>query len=51
VEVDVVTLDIDEREIMLDGERFETGQLPPFMQDMLSSGGLVPWDRDRLEEQ
>jgi 3-isopropylmalate/(R)-2-methylmalate dehydratase small subunit len=46
-----IRVDIDEGEIMVDGERFETEPLPPFMQDMLSSGGLVPWGRERLEEQ
>jgi 3-isopropylmalate/(R)-2-methylmalate dehydratase small subunit len=44
-----VRVDVDGGEVAVDGERFQTAPLPPFMQDMLSSGGLVPWGRERLE--
>ena len=46
-----VRVDVDGGEVAVDGERFQTAPLPPFMQDMLSSGGLVPWGRKRLEEE
>jgi 3-isopropylmalate/(R)-2-methylmalate dehydratase small subunit len=44
-----VRVDVDSGEVVVDGERFETAPLPAFMQDMLSSGGLVPWGRERLD--
>ncbi len=44
-----VRVDVDGGEVAVDGERYQTAPLPPFMQDMLSSGGLVPWGRERLE--
>jgi 3-isopropylmalate/(R)-2-methylmalate dehydratase small subunit len=44
-----IRVDVDGGEVLVDGERFETAPLPPFMQDMLSSGGLVPWGRERLD--
>lgn len=45
----LIFVDVDGGEVVVDGERFETAPLPPFMQDMLSSGGLVPWGRERLD--
>jgi len=44
-----IRVDMDCGEVVVDGEQFETAPLPPFMQDMLSSGGLVPWWRERLD--
>jgi 3-isopropylmalate/(R)-2-methylmalate dehydratase small subunit len=44
-----IRVDIDGGEIVVDGERFETDPIPPFMQDMLASGGLIPWRRERLD--
>ena len=44
-----ICVDVDGGEVAVDGKRFQTAPLPPFMQDMLSSGGLVPWGRERLE--
>ncbi len=43
-----IRIDTDSGEIEMDGERFETEPIPPFMADMISSGGLVPWARDKL---
>lgn len=44
-----ICVDVDGGEVTVDGERFQAAPLPRFMQDMLSSGGLVPWGRERLE--
>jgi hypothetical protein len=35
---------------VVEGERFEIAPMPPFMQHMLASGGLIPWGRERLDE-
>jgi hypothetical protein len=35
---------------MVGGERFETEPIPPFMAEMVSSGGLIPWAREKLAE-
>lgn len=44
-----IRVDVDGGEVAVDGERFETEPIPPFMQDMLASGGLIPWGRERLD--
>ena len=43
-----IEIDTDKGEIDVDGERFETEPIPPFIVDMISSGGLIPWGRERL---
>ena len=43
-----IRIDTDSGEIEVDGERFKTAPVPPFMRDMLSSGGLIPWARQKL---
>lgn len=35
--------------IEVDGARFDSTPLPPFMQELFDAGGLVPWVRRRLE--
>jgi hypothetical protein len=35
-------LDTDKGETEVDGGRFASEPIPPFVQDMLSSGGLIP---------
>ena len=42
-----ITMDTDTGEIDVDGQRFEAPAIPPFMQDMIGSGGLVPWAQRR----
>ena len=37
-----IRIDVDGGEVVVDGQQFETEPISPFMQDMLSSGGLVP---------
>lgn len=44
-----IRVDVDGGEVVVDGQQFETETISPFMQDMLSSGGLVPWGRERLD--
>ncbi len=44
-----IRVDVDGSEVVVDGERFETEPIPSFMQDMLASGGLIPWGRERLD--
>jgi hypothetical protein len=34
----------------VEGEHFPAEPIPPFMQDMISSGGLIPWAKLRLQE-
>lgn len=46
-----IRVDTDEGEIKVDGERFETAPVPAFVRDMLASGGLIPWARERLREE
>jgi 3-isopropylmalate/(R)-2-methylmalate dehydratase small subunit len=43
-----IEIDTDKGEIEVDGERFKTDPIPAFMTDMISSGGLIPWARERL---
>ena len=47
VEIRIAT---DSGEIEVGGERFETEPIPPFMAEMVSSGGLIPWAREKLAE-
>ncbi len=42
-----VTIDTDGA-VTIDGITYEVPPTPDFMQDMISSGGLVPWARRRL---
>ena len=42
-----VTIDTDGA-VTVDGIAYEVPPTPDFMQDMISSGGLVPWARRRL---
>ena len=46
-----IRIDTDKGEIEVDGNRFAAEPIPPFMQDMISSGGLIPWARQRLENE
>ena len=46
-----VRIDTDSGEIRVDGEVFHAAPIPPFMLDLIASGGLVPWARDRLGSQ
>ncbi len=46
-----IRIDTDKGEIEVDGERFAAEPIPPFMQDMISSGGLIPWARQKLQEE
>jgi 3-isopropylmalate/(R)-2-methylmalate dehydratase small subunit len=43
-----VRVDTDGGEVLVDGRSFRTAPVPSFMQDMISSGGLVPWGKARL---
>ena len=43
-----IRIDTDSGEIEVCGERFETGPIPPFMAEMVSSGGLIHWVREKL---
>lgn len=45
-----IRIDKDSDEIEVGGERFETEPIPPFMAEMVSSGGLIPWAREKLAE-
>ena len=42
-----LTVDTDSGVVTVDGKRFQARPIPPFMLDMLESGGLVPWARQR----
>ncbi len=44
-----IRVDTDKGEIEVDGERFAAEPIPPFMQDMISSGGLIPWGKRKLQ--
>jgi 3-isopropylmalate dehydratase small subunit len=43
-----VRVDTGAGEILVDGRSFHTAPVPPFMQGIIASGGLVPWARERL---
>jgi 3-isopropylmalate/(R)-2-methylmalate dehydratase small subunit len=45
----IISIDADKGAVAVDGQPFETAPLPPFIIDMVRSGGLVPWVRSRLE--
>jgi 3-isopropylmalate/(R)-2-methylmalate dehydratase small subunit len=45
-----VRIDTDTGEVDVDGRRFRAGAMHPFMLEMVSEGGLVPWARRRLSE-
>lgn len=42
-----VTVDTDTGVVTVDGKAFQARPIPPFMLDMLASGGLVPWAQKR----
>jgi 3-isopropylmalate/(R)-2-methylmalate dehydratase small subunit len=44
----LIRIDTDSGELDVDGRRFQGNPVPPFMLDMIASGGLVPWARRRL---
>ncbi len=46
-----IRIDTDTGHIEVDGERFAAEPIPPFMQDMISSGGLIPWGKQKLQEE
>lgn len=43
-----IRIDMDSGQIEVDGERFVSEPLPQFIQDMISSGGLIPWGHRKL---
>lgn len=43
----VVSVDTDTGIVTVDGKQFQARPIPPFMLDMLTSGGLVEWSRKR----
>jgi 3-isopropylmalate/(R)-2-methylmalate dehydratase small subunit len=45
-----ISIDPEAGAIRVDGRDFQTRPLPPFMLELLRSGGLVPWISDRLPE-
>jgi 3-isopropylmalate/(R)-2-methylmalate dehydratase small subunit len=44
-----IRVDTNTGAIEVDGERFASQPLPPFMLELFEAGGLVPWVRGRLE--
>jgi 3-isopropylmalate/(R)-2-methylmalate dehydratase small subunit len=46
-----IRINTDKGEIEVDGERFAAEPIPPFMQEMISSGGLIPWGKQKLQEE
>ena len=42
-----MTVDTDTGVVTVDGKEFQARPIPPFMLDMLASGGLVPWAQKR----
>jgi 3-isopropylmalate/(R)-2-methylmalate dehydratase small subunit len=44
-----VVADLDEGRLEVDGAVFDVPPLPPFMRELVGSGGLVPWVRGRLD--
>lgn len=42
-----ISVDTDTGAVTVDGKEFHARPIPPFMLDMLASGGLVPWSRKR----
>lgn len=42
-----IRIDTDTGRVEVDGERFQARPLHPFMLELVSSGGLVPWARRR----
>ena len=45
-----IRIDTDAGEIKVGDEGFDTEPVPEFMQDMLASGGLIPWAQEQLQE-
>ena len=44
-----VELDLDNGSVVVDGARFAVTPVPPFMREIFSAGGLVPWIRAQRE--
>lgn len=44
-----VCIDTEEGHVEIDGEQFAAKPIPSFLRDMLSSGGLITWGREKLE--
>jgi 3-isopropylmalate/(R)-2-methylmalate dehydratase small subunit len=44
-----IRIDTDKGEIGVEGEHFAAEPSPPFVQDMISSGGLIPWAKLKLQ--
>ncbi len=42
-----ITVDTGTGVVTVDGKAFQAKPIPPFMLDMLTAGGLVPWSRQR----
>lgn len=45
-----MVIDTDTGEVDVDGTVLRSRPMAPFVSDLVSSGGLVPWARDQLEE-
>jgi 3-isopropylmalate/(R)-2-methylmalate dehydratase small subunit len=45
-----IRVELESGAIEVDGAMFQARPLPPFMLELLSAGGLVPWIRSRLPE-
>jgi 3-isopropylmalate/(R)-2-methylmalate dehydratase small subunit len=46
---DELELDLDAGHVRVAGRTFDIAPVPPFMREMLASGGLVGWVRERLD--
>ena len=44
-----IAIDTEAGRVDVDGDGFDAPAIPPFMLEMMSSGGLVPWVRRRLD--
>jgi len=44
-----IVLDLGEGRVTVDGEAFAIPPFPPFMREMMASGGLVSWVRGNLD--
>jgi 3-isopropylmalate dehydratase small subunit len=45
-----IRVELETGTITVDGASYEARPLPPFMLELLSAGGLVPWIAERLPE-
>jgi 3-isopropylmalate/(R)-2-methylmalate dehydratase small subunit len=45
----MLTLDLEQGALAVDGRTFPMTPVPPFMREMFAAGGLVPWVRRQLD--